>query len=94
MSILKSWPQYRGQHDGASINRIDFTLSTQSADPGLLATFSVRLIHVVHKITGDITKKCLLSTFVRALLSVGEAQLGKHLYDLIGKWPFTGRYLC
>ena len=64
MNILKSWPQYQGQHDGASMNRIDFTLSTQSADSGLQVTFSVRLIHVVHKITGDITKKCLLLTFV------------------------------
>ena len=64
MNILKSWPQYQGQHNGASINRIDFTLSTQSADSGLQVTFSVRLIHVVHKITGDITKKCLLLTFV------------------------------
>ena len=28
-------PQYPGKHDGASINGLDFTLSTQHADAGL-----------------------------------------------------------
>ena len=32
---MKRRPQYQGQHDGASINRLDFTLPTQHVDVGL-----------------------------------------------------------
>ena len=31
----------------------------------------------INLLTGDIIEKCLLSTFMRVVLSVGEIQLGK-----------------
>ena len=54
--------------------------------------FFVRLQHVDYYCTGDIIEKCLLSTFIRVVLSVRKTQLGKNLEDSIGKRLFTGRY--
>ena len=36
----------------------------------------------INLLTGDIIEKCLLSTFMRVVLSVGEIQLGKNLLRL------------
>ena len=36
----------------------------------------------INLLTGDIIEKCLLSTFMRVVLSVGEIQLGKSLLRL------------
>ena len=36
----------------------------------------------INLLTGDIIQKCLLSTFMRVVLSVGEIQLGKNLLRL------------
>ena len=54
-----------------------WTLS--NADASLQMIFSVRLLYVGHSFTSDIIEKCLLSTFMQVVLSVGETQLGKNL---------------
>ena len=36
----------------------------------------------INLLAGDIIEKCLLSTFMRVVLSVGEIQLGKNLLRL------------
>ena len=36
----------------------------------------------INLLTGDIIEKCLLSIFMRVVLSVGEIQLGKNLFRL------------
>ena len=36
----------------------------------------------INLLTGDIIEKCLLSTFMRVVLSIGEIQLGKSLLRL------------
>ena len=36
----------------------------------------------INLLTGDIIEKCLLSTFMRVVLSVGEIRLGKNLLKL------------
>ena len=36
----------------------------------------------INLLTGDIIEKCLLSTFMRVVLHVGEIQLGKNLVRL------------
>ena len=36
----------------------------------------------INLLTGDIIEKCLLSTFMRVVLSVGQIQLGKDLLRL------------
>ena len=48
----------------------------------------------INLLTGDVIEKCLSSTFMQVVLSVGEIWLGKNLQDLIEKRPFTGCCLC
>ena len=45
---------------------------------GLKIIFSISLLHMEHLFTGDVIEKCLLSTFMRVVLSVGNS-IGKNL---------------
>ena len=47
--------------------------------------FSVRLLHVEHKFTGDIIEKYLLPIFMWGVLTVTETQLGKAIKTWLGK---------
>ena len=73
---MKRRPQYQGQHDGASINRLDFTLLTQHVHAGLQVITARGLL-----ITGDILMVFIVNFCVTCFVSRGNS-IGKKLTRL------------